>query len=267
MSTLLGNYVTPVPAQQRLGPRWFAGQRRRDLPVPQPDLRRASPTTSSSSAPTTSTGWTPRRWSSRTSPAGAGVTVAGIRVPRSRGLAVRRDRHRAGRPARSTRSWRSRPTRRAPGRPGRDVRVDGQLRVHHRRVARGAARRTPTTRLRPRHGRRHHPDACRKGDAEVYDFADNDVPGATDRDRGYWRDVGTIGLLLRRAHGPGVDPPGLQPLQPRVADRHGTPQQPGREVRPGRQLRPSRPCPSARSSSDGPVDNSVLSPGRILRGA
>src|SRR6187455_2248526 len=25
MSTMLGNYVTPVPAQQRLGPRWFAG--------------------------------------------------------------------------------------------------------------------------------------------------------------------------------------------------------------------------------------------------
>ena len=26
----------------------------------------------------------------------------------------------------------------------------------------------------------------------VYDFADNVVPGATDRDAGYWRDVGTI---------------------------------------------------------------------------
>src|SRR6202789_3775820 len=25
MSNLLGNYVTPVPAQQRLGPRWFRG--------------------------------------------------------------------------------------------------------------------------------------------------------------------------------------------------------------------------------------------------
>src|SRR5512132_4519949 len=25
MSTMLGNYVAPVPAQQRLGPRWFAG--------------------------------------------------------------------------------------------------------------------------------------------------------------------------------------------------------------------------------------------------
>src|SRR5215468_9846419 len=25
MSNLLGNYITPVPAQQRLGPRWYAG--------------------------------------------------------------------------------------------------------------------------------------------------------------------------------------------------------------------------------------------------
>ena len=31
-----------------------------------------------------------------------------------------------------------------------------------------------------------------KGDAYVYDFANNDVPGSTDRDRGYWRDVGTL---------------------------------------------------------------------------
>lgn len=31
-----------------------------------------------------------------------------------------------------------------------------------------------------------------KGAAHVYDFNDNQVPGSTDRDRGYWRDVGTI---------------------------------------------------------------------------
>jgi glucose-1-phosphate adenylyltransferase len=31
-----------------------------------------------------------------------------------------------------------------------------------------------------------------QGEAEVYDFAANEVPGATDRDRGYWRDVGTL---------------------------------------------------------------------------
>jgi glucose-1-phosphate adenylyltransferase len=31
-----------------------------------------------------------------------------------------------------------------------------------------------------------------QGVAEVYDFSTNEVPGATDRDRGYWRDVGSI---------------------------------------------------------------------------
>lgn len=30
------------------------------------------------------------------------------------------------------------------------------------------------------------------GDAAVYDFSQNVLPGATDRDRGYWRDVGTL---------------------------------------------------------------------------
>lgn len=31
-----------------------------------------------------------------------------------------------------------------------------------------------------------------KGRANVYDFSGNEVPGATDRDKAYWRDVGTI---------------------------------------------------------------------------
>jgi glucose-1-phosphate adenylyltransferase len=36
------------------------------------------------------------------------------------------------------------------------------------------------------------PDFVRRGEAGVYDFKDNVVPGSTERDRGYWRDVGTI---------------------------------------------------------------------------
>src|SRR3978361_2584564 len=31
MSTLLGNYVSPVPAQQRMGPHWFVGSAARPL--------------------------------------------------------------------------------------------------------------------------------------------------------------------------------------------------------------------------------------------
>ena len=36
------------------------------------------------------------------------------------------------------------------------------------------------------------PRMVASGDARVYDLADNDVPGATERDCDYWRDVGTL---------------------------------------------------------------------------
>ncbi len=36
------------------------------------------------------------------------------------------------------------------------------------------------------------PSFVAAGDATVYDFLHNDVPGSTDRDRDYWRDVGTL---------------------------------------------------------------------------
>jgi glucose-1-phosphate adenylyltransferase len=36
------------------------------------------------------------------------------------------------------------------------------------------------------------PQMVERGSAMVYDFSHNEVPGAEDRDRGYWRDVGTI---------------------------------------------------------------------------
>ena len=36
------------------------------------------------------------------------------------------------------------------------------------------------------------PAFVRRNEAGVYDFKDNEVPGATERDRGYWRDVGTM---------------------------------------------------------------------------
>ena len=35
-------------------------------------------------------------------------------------------------------------------------------------------------------------DTVDRGGAQVYDFNYNDVPGATERDQGYWRDVGTL---------------------------------------------------------------------------
>jgi glucose-1-phosphate adenylyltransferase len=36
------------------------------------------------------------------------------------------------------------------------------------------------------------PAMVARGEAQVYDFARNDVPGATEREHSYWRDVGTL---------------------------------------------------------------------------
>ena len=36
------------------------------------------------------------------------------------------------------------------------------------------------------------PALVERGEAQVYDFSRNEVPGASDADRGYWRDVGTL---------------------------------------------------------------------------
>ncbi len=54
------------------------------------------------------------------------------------------------------------------------------------------------TRDAEREGSRHDmggdivPDFVARAEAAVYDFRDNHVPGSTERDRDYWRDVGTL---------------------------------------------------------------------------
>src|SRR6266498_3473225 len=82
MSTLLGNYVTAVPAQQRLGPRWFTGsadaifQSLNLVYDDQPDhivVFGADHVYRMDAA----------QMVARHIDSGAGVTVAGIRVPRS----------------------------------------------------------------------------------------------------------------------------------------------------------------------------------------
>ena len=42
-------------------------------------------------------------------------------------------------------------------------------------------------------------------------LSDNEVPGTTDRDRGYWRDVGSLDAYHDAPHGSGQRAPGLQP--------------------------------------------------------
>ena len=60
LSGLLDSYVASVPAQQRLGKRWFSGSADAILQSLNLSATRC-PTSSSSSAQTTSTAWTSRR--------------------------------------------------------------------------------------------------------------------------------------------------------------------------------------------------------------
>jgi glucose-1-phosphate adenylyltransferase len=191
MSTLLGNYVTPVPAQQRLGPHWFSGsadailQNLNLIEDEGPDhvvvfgadhIYRMDP----------------RQMVDQHLGTGAGVTIAAIRQPLS--LADQFGVIETGPDGVSVAAFREKPKdatglRDAPDQiyasMGNYV-FDTQTLID---VVKEDAR-DPDSRHDV--GGDIIPKLVAAGRAHVYDFADNEVPGSTDRDRGYWRDVGTL---------------------------------------------------------------------------
>src|ERR1700760_3154893 len=78
MSTVLGNYVTPVPAQQRLGPRWYTGSA---------DAILQSANLIYDAQPDHVYRMDPRQMVNQHIESGAAATVAGIRVPRKEATA------------------------------------------------------------------------------------------------------------------------------------------------------------------------------------
>ncbi len=190
MTTELGNYITPVPAQQRLGPRWFTGsadaiyQSLNLVYDDQPDhivvfgadhVYRMDPS----------------QMVEQHIESGAGLTVAGIRVPRSEASAFGViDADEKGK----IRQFLEKPSE-PPGLPdspdetfasmGNYVFETGTL---LEALKADAADDSSVHDM----GGSIAPMLVDRGLAHVYDFADNDVPGASDRDRGYWRDVGTL---------------------------------------------------------------------------
>ncbi|HSK54655.1 MAG TPA: glucose-1-phosphate adenylyltransferase [Jiangellales bacterium] len=191
MSTLLGNYVTPVPAQQRLGPRWFAGsadaihQSLNLIVDEQPKyvivfgadhIYRMDP----------------QQMVAAHISSGAAVTVAGIRQPLSLAdqfgvIEVGEDGHRIE-------AFREKPTD-AKGLPDAPDEVFASMGNYvFTTDALVDAVRVDAADESSKHdmGGSIIPMLVERGEANVYDFRDNDVPGASDRDRGYWRDVGTL---------------------------------------------------------------------------
>jgi glucose-1-phosphate adenylyltransferase len=191
LSPLLGNYVTPVPAQMRRGPRWFAGsadaiyQNFNLLYDERPDhvivfgadhIYRMDP----------------RQMVDRHVESGAGVTVAALRVPIEQAdqfgvIETASD-------GRAISAFREKP-KDAVGLPDAPDQVYASMGNYVFRadvlmdaVTEDAADPTSAHDV----GGNLIPMLVERGEAQVYDFSENEVPGATPRDRGYWRDVGTL---------------------------------------------------------------------------
>ncbi len=191
MSTLTGNYVTPVPAQQRRGPRWFTGSA--DAIYQSMNLiRDEKPDIVVVFGADHVYRMDPAQMVAQHIESGASVTVAGIRVPRMEATAFGViDTDETG--TRIT-QFLEKPAD-PPGLPDdpdatfasmgnyvftADALVDA--------LERDAADEASLHDM----GGNIIPMMTADGTAYVYDFADNVIPGATDRDRGYWRDVGTL---------------------------------------------------------------------------
>jgi glucose-1-phosphate adenylyltransferase len=191
MSTLLGNYVTPVPAQQRLGPRWYTGSADaiyQSLNLVYDDEPEYIVVFGADHVYRMD----PRQMVEQHIESGAGVTVAGIRVPRKEASAFGVIDTAAD--GRRITQFLEKP-KDPPGLPddpdstfasmGNYVFTTEAL-IEALRIDAGDSGSVHDM------GGNIIPMMVEQGAAEVYDFAQNEVPGATDRDRGYWRDVGTL---------------------------------------------------------------------------
>ena len=191
LSSLLDNYVTPVPAQQWLGPRWQAGSAdaiyqsltliERDRPglvlVAGADhVYRMDPTQMIQAH---------LDWD-------AGVTVAAIGVPRT--VATDFGVIRAAADGRRIEAFQEKPAD-PPGLHGSpdEAFVSMGTYVFDTAVLIEALREDAADEDSGHSmGGDIIPRLVRDGAAHVYDFLQNKVPGADTRDQGYWREVGTI---------------------------------------------------------------------------
>ncbi len=190
MSQLLGGYVAPMPAQQRLGPRWYTGsadaifQSLNLIYDERPEIvvvfgadhvYRMDP----------------RQMIDQHLQTGAGVTIAGLRVPRREATEFGViDAAADGK----VRGFLEKPAD-PPGLP--DSPEESYASMGNYVFTTDAlleALRTDAADENSVHdmGGSIMPMLAAAGEAWVYDFSTNVVPGASDRDHGYWRDVGTI---------------------------------------------------------------------------
>ncbi|ANY05968.1 glucose-1-phosphate adenylyltransferase [Pseudonocardia sp. HH130630-07] len=190
LSSVLDQYITTVPAQQRLGRRWYTGSADaiyQSLNLVYDDQPEYIAVFGADHVYRMD----PAQMIAQHAESGAGVTVAGIRVPRAEAKAfgcIASDE--SGRITEFLEKPSDPPH--VPGDP--DVTFASMGNYVFTTEALIEALKADAANADSDHdmGGDIIPALVGRGDAHVYDFADNVVPGATERDAGYWRDVGTI---------------------------------------------------------------------------
>ncbi len=188
-SPLTGQYIASVPAQMRRGQRWFAGsadaiyQNVNLIGDDRPEyvlvfgadhIYRMDP----------------RQMLEAHIASGAGVSVAALRVPAEQcdqfGV-IESDGDRIT-------AFREKPAsvEGLADEPSQTLASMGNYVFSTRALLDAVERDARTESSRHDVGGDLIPDMVGRGDAAVYDFTRNEVPGATERDQGYWRDVGTL---------------------------------------------------------------------------
>jgi len=191
MGQMTGDYVTPVPAQQRLGPRWFTGsadaiyQSLNLVYDEKPDIVVVFGADNVYRMD-------PAQMIQQHIDTGAGVTIAGIPMPR-------RDAHQFGvievaDDGLKIERFLEKPAD-PPGIPGNPDQsyismgnyvFSTDTLIEALKIDAGDEGSVHDM------GGNIIPQLTESGDAYVYDFHTNQVPGSTDRDHAYWRDVGTL---------------------------------------------------------------------------
>ncbi|MGI8459077.1 MAG: glucose-1-phosphate adenylyltransferase [Propionibacteriaceae bacterium] len=190
MSTMLGNYVTPVPAQQRLGPRWFQGsadaiyQSLNLIMDEQPDYVVVFGADNIYRMDV-------NQMLDAHIDGGRGCTVAAIRVPRNQASSFGVIDAAADNKIEQFLEKPAEPPG-LPDDPDSSFASMGNYIFTTADLVKTLHADAEDADSRHDMGGDIIPSFVNRGEANVYDFTANTVPGATARDKFYWRDVGTI---------------------------------------------------------------------------
>ena len=191
LSPLLGNYVAPVPAQMRRGPYWFQGsadaiyQNMNLLYDERPDyvavfgadhIYRMDPL----------------QMIDQHVDGGADVTVSAIRVPIEQASEFGVIETAAD--GRTISAFREKPADPVglPDAPDEVFASMGNYIFTTKALIEAVTSDAADESSKHDIGGNLIPQLVASGNAQVYDFAQNEVPGTHERERGYWRDVGTL---------------------------------------------------------------------------